>query len=331
MYRSALLVLTMSVAGLAGAADLPPAADREVSYEKDILPIFEARCIECHGPEKMKSKFRMDTPELFLKGGIEGTPFVAGDSAGSFLVELLAGLRDDYDIMPPEGEPLTPEQIGLVRAWIDQGAKFAGGPVMVAADEPVAGNHPEQGSVEGLPADWVVEATAQQGPLATWELRPEGVAGPNGEVAIALTAANHDHPGTFNLLWSAKRQFTNGTISVMVKDLSGEEDRGGGLMWRVQDKNNYYVARYNPLEKNYRFYVVKDGERSKIASADFETEDGAWTTIKIEQNGANFVGYLNGEKLLEATDETFAGPGGIGYWTKADAATAFAGADIEDK
>lgn len=333
MYRSAFLALVVAGSGLAGAQDMPPAADRPVDYEKDIQPIFEARCIECHGPEKQKSKFRMDSPEDFMKGGVEGAPIVAGDSANSFLVHLLLGMRDDYDIMPPKDDPLTPEQIGLVRAWVDQGAKFPGGAVMAAADEAPAdtGENAEQGSVTGLPADWVVEATDQNGPLATWELKPEGVAGPNGETAIALTSANHDHPATFNLLWTAKKQLENGTISVMVKALSGDEDQGGGLMWRVKDKNNYYVARYNPLEKNYRLYVVKDGQRSKIASADVETEEGSWATLKIEQDGANFVGYLNGEKLLEATDETITGPGGIGYWTKADAATAFAGANIEEK
>jgi mono/diheme cytochrome c family protein len=104
---------------------LPPASDKkDVTYAKDIKPLFEAACFKCHGPEKQKGKLRLDSLEATLKGGEEGKILKAGDSANSDVVHAIARLDED-SAMPPadKGKPLTKEQVGLVRAWIDQGAK----------------------------------------------------------------------------------------------------------------------------------------------------------------------------------------------------------------
>ena len=110
------------------AAKLPPAATREnVSFEKDILPLFERSCTKCHGPEKQKGKLRLDSREAVLRGAEDGKKVVKpGNSAKSQIVLNVAHATDDEDEwMPPEGkaEPLTAEEIGLLRAWIDQGAR----------------------------------------------------------------------------------------------------------------------------------------------------------------------------------------------------------------
>ena len=104
---------------------LPPAATQTgITFDKDITPIFEKSCFKCHGPEKKKGDLRVDSLEATLKGGENGPNVVKGNSAKSTLVHSIARLTED-EAMPPEGkgEPLTKEQIGLVRAWIDQGAK----------------------------------------------------------------------------------------------------------------------------------------------------------------------------------------------------------------
>lgn len=104
---------------------LPPAATQTgITFDKDIKPIFEKSCFKCHGPEKKKGDLRVDSLEATLKGGENGPNVVKGNSAKSTLVHSIARLNED-EAMPPEGkgEPLTKEQIGLVRAWIDQGAK----------------------------------------------------------------------------------------------------------------------------------------------------------------------------------------------------------------
>ncbi len=104
---------------------LPPASDKkEVTYAKDIKPIFEKSCFKCHGSEKQKGKLRLDTLEASLKGGENGPNIIPKDSAKSQLVHAVARLDED-EAMPPEdkGKPLDKEQVGLIRAWIDQGAK----------------------------------------------------------------------------------------------------------------------------------------------------------------------------------------------------------------
>ena len=108
---------------------LPPASTaKDLTYAKDIKPIFDKSCIKCHGSEKQKGKLRLDSLPDALKGGEDGKVILPGDSAGSILVHNVAHVGDEDEYMPPPDNkdripPLTPEQIGLIRAWIDQGAK----------------------------------------------------------------------------------------------------------------------------------------------------------------------------------------------------------------
>ncbi len=102
------------------AAQLPPPATGKVQFTRDIKPIFEASCIKCHGHGKDRGGFSLETREAFLKGGDSGVAASAGQSAESHLIELVAGF-DPEKIMPEKGTKLTPKQIGLLRAWIDQG------------------------------------------------------------------------------------------------------------------------------------------------------------------------------------------------------------------
>ncbi len=119
-------LITLNAADKVDTSKLPPASDKkEVTYEKDIKPIFEKSCFKCHGPEKQKSKLRLDSVEATLKGGENGPNVIKGKSADSQLVHAVARLLDEDENMPPEGkgDPLSKEQVGLIRAWIDQGAK----------------------------------------------------------------------------------------------------------------------------------------------------------------------------------------------------------------
>ena len=108
---------------------LPPASSAKgVTYAKDIKPILDNSCIKCHGAEKPKAKLRLDSLEGALKGGEDGKVIEPGNSAKSMLVHNIARIGEDDTWMPPPDNkakipPLPPEQIGLIRAWIDQGAK----------------------------------------------------------------------------------------------------------------------------------------------------------------------------------------------------------------
>lgn len=111
------------------ASKLPPISDKkDVSYAQDIKPIFDKSCVSCHGPEKAKAKLRLDSLAAVLKGGEDGKVVEPGKSAASVLIHNIAHLGDPDDYMPPPKNkagiaPLTSQQIGLIRAWIDQGAK----------------------------------------------------------------------------------------------------------------------------------------------------------------------------------------------------------------
>ena len=108
----------------ASAAELPPPAGRAVDFVTDIQPIFEAKCVKCHGAEKQKSEYRLDVKSIALTGGENHAPnVVPGKGAESPLVKFVAGLDEDVK-MPPKGEPLSAEQIGLLRRWIDDGAQW---------------------------------------------------------------------------------------------------------------------------------------------------------------------------------------------------------------
>jgi hypothetical protein len=108
---------------------LPPiAAKSGVTYATDIKPIFDQSCVKCHSGEKPKGKLRLDTLENVLKGGSDGKVIEAGNSAASVLVHNIAHVGDEDDYMPPPNNkagigPLTKDQISLIRAWIEQGAK----------------------------------------------------------------------------------------------------------------------------------------------------------------------------------------------------------------
>ena len=107
------------------ASNLPPAAAKQdLTYDKDIKAIFEKSCFKCHGAEKQKGKLRLDSLAAVLKGSEDGPILVAGKSAESGVVIAVARLVED-DAMPPadKGKPLSAAEVGLIRAWIDQGAK----------------------------------------------------------------------------------------------------------------------------------------------------------------------------------------------------------------
>jgi len=111
------------------AGKLPPPARSPVEFDREVKPIFEKSCFRCHGPERPKSHFRLDNRESALKGGENNKDdIVPGDSAKSKLIHYVARLVEDME-MPPagKGEALTPEQVGVLRAWIDQGAKWSVG------------------------------------------------------------------------------------------------------------------------------------------------------------------------------------------------------------
>ena len=96
------------------------ADDRQVSFEKDVMPIFKASCISCHKADKKKGKLDMSTYADLMKGGKQGSPIKPGDPAKSLIIEMISGKEPD---MPEKGDKLTDAQVQIIAAWIKQGAK----------------------------------------------------------------------------------------------------------------------------------------------------------------------------------------------------------------
>ena len=122
-------ISSFALAADVDTSKLPAASAKTgVTYATDIKPIFDASCIKCHGEQKPKAKLRLDNLEGIVKGSENGKVVESGNSAKSVLVHNVAHLGDEDDFMPPPKnkmglKKLTDEQIGLIRAWIDQGAK----------------------------------------------------------------------------------------------------------------------------------------------------------------------------------------------------------------
>ncbi|HZM05490.1 MAG TPA: DUF1549 domain-containing protein, partial [Candidatus Saccharimonadales bacterium] len=99
---------------------LPPAATHPIDFKKEIKPIFEATCIRCHARGRSEGGLKIDTRQTLLKGGDSGPAVVPGHGEQSYLVSLVGGVDPD-EVMPKKGTKLTREQVGVLRAWIDQG------------------------------------------------------------------------------------------------------------------------------------------------------------------------------------------------------------------
>ena len=164
-------------------------------------------------------------------------------------------------------------------------------------------------------------ATGFKSEAGAWVVARDG-----DNLMLAQTAKNGDKD--FNLALAERTSFKDLDISVRVRAVAGELDQGGGLVWRAKDAQNYYIARYNPLEPNLRVYKVEGGKRTQLDHADVPG-DREWHTLRITMKGREIFGYLDGKKLLEAEDSTFPDAGQIGLWSKADAQSDFDDLTVE--
>ena len=175
---------------------------------------------------------------------------------------------------------------------------------------------------EGEVRSWTFEDDAPgsiakgfKGEVGRWEV----VTTPAGK-ALAQKAENPD--ATFNVALASGTSARDLELSVRVKPVAGKEDRGGGLVWRAKDSKNYYIARYNPLEDNFRVYKVVDGVRTMFRDAKAPRLEG-WRSIRVVMKGDHIECYLDGMKALDARDSTFPDAGRVGLWSKADAQSYF--------
>jgi hypothetical protein len=171
-----------------------------------------------------------------------------------------------------------------------------------------------------VPAGWRAAQTGRG--ASVWKVVADNTAPSRTGLVLAQTTA--DRNALFNLCVADEPRLKDVELTVSFKAVKGEKDQGGGLVWRYQDANNYYVARMNPLEDNFRVYKVVAGKRSKeFQSADVKVPTGEWHTLKIKNIGDHIECFLDGKKHLDVRDKTIDKTGKVGLWTKADAQSHF--------
>ncbi len=187
------------------------------------------------------------------------------------------------------------------------------------AEPYVAGNDTligfEADSIGSLPIGFSQTATGEP-QIIDWKVVDD-----NGNRAAAQMSANSGD--YYNLLVLDKFGYRDFAMSVKIKAVAGNQDQGGGLVWRYVNEDNYYLARFNPLEGNLRLYRVANGKRRELRSVSATVPEGEWFWMGVEMDGDRITVRLGHEKLIETSDHFFTNAGGIGLWTKADAQTWF--------
>jgi len=179
----------------------------------------------------------------------------------------------------------------------------------------------EDAKVGELPKDWSAAKTGQ-GDGSLWKVQDDTSAPAGSKVLTQTSSAGPN--AFFNLCVADKSKFGDVELSVSIKPLTGKIDTGGGLVWRYQDANNYYISRLNPLEGDFRLFKVINGKRTQIGpTVEADEAAGKWHTIRVVHRGAGIQCYLSGKLRIEAQDDAIKESGKIGLWSKADAVSSF--------
>jgi hypothetical protein len=128
---------------------------------------------------------------------------------------------------------------------------------------------------------------------------------------------------TFPVCFKNDTNIKDGFVEVKFKPVAGKEDQAGGVMWRLQDANNYYIARANALENNVTIYHTINGKRTEKKRTDTTVATNQWHTLRVDFQRNHFTVTFDGKKGIEWNDDTFKEAGKVGLWTKADSVTEF--------
>ncbi|HNX36320.1 MAG TPA: hypothetical protein PKM57_16985 [Kiritimatiellia bacterium] len=173
----------------------------------------------------------------------------------------------------------------------------------------------DSNKVGELPAGWLAGCT---GPgAAKWTVEADGSAPSKPNVL--------KQSGEGRFPWCVKQgvKISDGFVEVRFKPLAGKEDQAGGLIWRWQDGDNYYITRANALEDNVTIYHTVKGKRVSFKNAGVKVSPNEWHTLRVDFDDNRFKVTLDGSVVIEATDDTFKDAGAVGVWTKADSVTIF--------
>jgi hypothetical protein len=186
----------------------------------------------------------------------------------------------------------------------------------------------EDDAVGRPPAGFTEALTAGGGPVK-WQVIEQNDA-PSGKRVVAQLSADATNT-RYPLLVLDNFSAKDVEVSVRFKPISGKKDQAAGIVWRWQDKDNYFVVRANALEDNVVAYKTVAGKRSSIGikgdaksyGVKTKVPSGKWSTLRVRMVGNLAEIYLNGRKLFDVENDAFTKAGKVGLWTKADSVTYF--------
>jgi len=187
-----------------------------------------------------------------------------------------------------------------------------------------------------VPEEFDYDATGSNGPVLSagrpfWRVYLDRFA-PSPELVIiqAATLAEPDH---YPIALLRDVQAKDVSLTVYLKPMGGTIDQSQGLIWRVQDKDNYYAVLANALEGQLHLLRMVAGQPEEISSApiqiavqfelDAPTPTWGWYMLKVEIEGSDITVWFDGETLIEVTDRTFTRSGQVGFLTHADSVALF--------
>jgi hypothetical protein len=195
------------------------------------------------------------------------------------------------------------------------------GASLLAAEDKERSFRLSKDDIGKVPTGWKADKTGK-GEGSIWKVVADDTAPSKTGLALAQTA---ESPGSmFNLCVADEPSLKDVEVIVDFKAVKGQKDQGGGIVWRYQDANNYYIARMNPLEDNFRVYKVIDGKRIQLETKeDLKVPANEWHNLKIKMIGDRIECFLDGKKHLDTKDNAIQKEGKVGLWTKADAQSHF--------
>jgi len=173
----------------------------------------------------------------------------------------------------------------------------------------------DAGTVGQAPAGWTATRTGSGD--AKWTIEKDDTAPSKPNVLKQSGVA------TYPVCFKNDTNLKDGFVEVKFKPISGKEDQAGGVVWRLKDANNYYVARANALEDNVTIYHTINGRRTEEKRTNMKVASNVWHTIRVDFADNHFTVTCDGKKAIEWDDDTFKEAGKVGVWTKADSLTLF--------
>ena len=170
------------------------------------------------------------------------------------------------------------------------------------------------------PAHFTMALTGEGGPVE-WVVREDTTAPSGPKVLVETSADGENYRFPLAILDGVEAKDVE--VSVRFRPVAGRIDRAAGLMVRLRDPDNYYVARANALENNVRLYRVVNGKRHQFAGTDVPVPKDRWQLLTLRIQGNRLSVGLDGKTLFQANDDTFPDAGRVGLWTKADSVTHF--------